>query len=111
MDYKLISRKIKKAQFGMPIQNASLKLRPKTNISEPDETLTQHGSIENLNGGNNWSGIVGDTEYFVRQDNNGYMYNITSGQNLLFEGENQKQIPDNVKNFLTNLSKNSNTVK
>ena len=99
---------IKKAQTGTSLNDplGKIKLVPKTH----NDSFTQQG-INHINGGINYSGIVGDTEYFVRQDNNGYTYNITSGQNLLFEGENQNQIPDNVKNFLTNLSKNSNTVK
>ena len=102
---KLISRKIKKAQSGMPIQNALLKLHSKTNIQGPDETLIQHGSIENLNGGNNWSGVIGNTEYFIRKnDRTGkYMYNVNDGQNVIFENENATQVPLEVRNYLTDL--------
>jgi hypothetical protein len=38
-----------------------IKLVPKTH----NDSFTQQG-INNINGGINYSGIVGDTEYFVR---------------------------------------------
>lgn len=69
-----------------------------TNNSEWYET---HSNITNVDGGNNWSGVIGDTEYFVRKDPSGYMVDV-QGPNMDYQQENLQEVPANIVNYLQN---------
>ena len=74
------------------------------NNSELYET---HSNITNIDGGNNWSGIMGDTEYFVRKDPSGYMVDV-QGPELNYQAEGLKEVPLHIKQHLQHAYQSMN---
>lgn len=75
--------------------------RNRTNNNQ--DYFEQHFTTE-LDGGTNYSGIMGNNEYFVRKTPDGkYMYNIQGEDGTIFQGENESSLPVDARKFLDSL--------
>lgn len=109
------ARKLAKHQQGgsvlstkpQPTKIAQITKSGYTNNSEWYET---HSNITNVDGGNNWSGVIGDTEYFVRKDPSGYMVDV-QGPEMNYQAEALSEVPSHIKQYLQNAYKNTNIPK
>ena len=102
------TRRWKKHQVGGVLdQNKPIQKNPivsqihKTYMNGNDERYYNANKISNLDGGTNYSGIRGDTEYFIRKDNAGYMVDV-QGPNMNYQQENLQEVPAHIVNYLQN---------
>ncbi len=72
-------------------------------MTNDQDYFEQHFTTE-LDGGTNYSGIMGNNEYFVRKTPDGkYMYDIQGEDGTIFQGENESSIPVDARKFLDSL--------
>lgn len=72
-------------------------------MTNNQDYFEQHFTTE-LDGGTNYSGIMGNNEYFVRKTPDGkYMYDIQGEDGTIFQGENESSLPVDAKKFLDSL--------
>ena len=75
----------------------------RSSINNNQDYFEQHFTTE-LDGGTNYSGIMGNNEYFVRKTPDGkYMYNIQGENGTIFQGENESSLPADARKFLDSL--------
>jgi hypothetical protein len=75
----------------------------RSSINNNQDYFEQHFTTE-LDGGTNYSGIMGNNEYFVRKTPDGkYMYDIQGEDGTIFQGENESSLPIDARKFLDSL--------
>lgn len=111
------ARRWKKHQIGGVIsQNKPIQKNPiisqihKTYMNGDDAIYYNANKISNLDGGTNYSGIIGDTEYFIRKDDAGYTVDV-QGPKMNYQAEALSEVPSHVKQYLHNAYKNNNIPK
>ena len=102
------ARRWKKHQIGGVIsQNKPIQKNPivsqihKTYMNGDDEIYYNANQISNLDGGTNYSGSIGDTEYFIRKDNAGYAVDV-QGPDMNYQQENLQEVPAHIVSYLQN---------
>lgn len=108
------ARTWKKHQIGGVIsQNKPIQKNPivsqihKTYTNGNDEIYHNHNVISNIDGGTNYSGIMGDTEYFIRKDNSGYMVDV-QGPDMNYQAEQLQSVPNDVITYLRSAKNKTN---
>lgn len=75
----------------------------RSTINNGNEYFERHFTTQ-MDGGTNYSGIIGNNEYFVRKTPDGkYMYDVIGENGTRFQGQNELVFPEKARKFLDSL--------